>query len=288
MNSLYTSYTDHSFKSENDPIQVKYICPEDNPEVHDTELQMTLQDISRQIEDVVHEHIAEQGISSASPSYSIVNTTISSKATRISIFCSPMGASNQEYAEPSIYAIPNLPAVDEKLEGALHPCLTSTVPHIPRSDRHIDCATEEEEIVETDSTNFSSDRSRDLHFPLEAGQSISKLSHELDLQLSSPALTPSTPPTSSPPLASSRPSSPMDDPDNTVPKQSLTDLPNKTSSDPEDYPLGRGISESGYFPLKNGVVTVVSNIKFELDKLVQKEQKKVRILNWPDAKSGQN
>jgi len=78
----------------------------------------------------------------------------------------------------------------------------------------------------------------------------------------------------------------MDDPDNTVPKQSLTDLPNKTSSDPEDYPLGRGISESGYSPLKNGVVTVVSNIKFELDKLVQKEQKKVRILNWPDAKSG--
>jgi len=233
--------------------------------VRDTESSRTLQNNSR---DTVHEDIAGQEITNASPSHSM----ISNEATRMSPSCSPMTTSNWRYAEPSIYAIPSFPTVDKKLEGELHTCLTSIALDIPRPDWQVDCAIEGEEIVGTGSTDYRSDGCKGLLFSTEIGQSPRTLSYELDSQLSSPL--PSSPPTSSPPPASSRPSSPVNAPENTV---SLTDLAVQTGS--EDYSPGRGISEDSLSPLKNGVLMVVSDEKFELDKPVQKEQKRVRILD---------
>jgi len=243
--------------------------PESNPEECVTELPRTLQDKSK---DTEREDIAEQEITNASPSHSMVDAMILSEATRMSPSCSPMTASNRRYTGTSIYALPSFPAVDEKSEGALHTCLTSSALDIPRPDWQVGCAVEEEEAVGTDNTDYCSDECKDLLFSTEAGQSPRTLSHELDSQLSSPL--PSSPPTSSPPPASSRPSSPVDAPDNTI---SLTDLAVQTGS--EDCSPGRGISENSLSSLKSGVLMVVSDEKFELDKPIQKEQKRVRILD---------
>jgi len=263
----HTCQTNFSFKSENDPLKAPNIRPESNPEERVTELSKTLQDNSK---DTVREDIAGQEIANASPSHRMVDAMISSEATRTSPSCSPMTASNRRYTEPSIYAIPSFPVVDEKLEGALHTCLTSTALDIPRPDWQVGCAVEAEEAVGTDYTDYRSDECKELLFSTEAGQSPRTLSYELDLQLSSPL--PSSPPTSSPPPASSRPSSPVNAPDNT---SSLTDLVVQTGS--EDCSPGRGISEDSLSPLKSRVLMVVSDEKFELDKPVQKELKRVRM-----------
>jgi len=167
--------------------------------------------------------------------------------------------------------MPSFSAVDEKLERALHTCLTSTALHIPHPDWQADCALEGKELVGTGNTDCRFDGCKGLSFSTETGQSPKTLSHELDLQLSSPL--PSSPPTSSPP-ASSGPSSPVDASDNTI---SLADLAVETSS--EDYSLGRGISEDSLSVLKNGVLMVVSDETHELDKPVQKEQKRVGKLD---------
>ncbi|KAF5363440.1 hypothetical protein D9756_000834 [Leucocoprinus leucothites] len=246
---------------------------------------MTPQNIPRdnEKEDAIYQHTEEQGTGASSPPPPVADTMLSGEAGTMSLICSPMDTGNRRHEETLVYTLPHLhPVIDE----GTPPYLGFTGPQAPLPDRPTEKALEKGETLAVSSANdlCSSSpvapKSPDLLGPLLS----SPLFHELVSRPSSPVLVPSSPPTSSPPLISSRPSSPLRASDDAITKLTLTELPDMPVSDMQSRSSGHAISRDNLSTVKSGAKMATSDAEFESDVLIQKEQTNVMYHLPPNPK----